>query len=52
MSGTRKIPDSDAELAVWGDNFTAQITQNAAAWEIEREGGKGPYSAIEKAVIP
>jgi hypothetical protein len=34
MSGTRKIPDSDAELAAWGDNFTAKITLNAEAWEI------------------
>jgi hypothetical protein len=31
---TGNIPGSDAELAVWGGNFTGKITQNAAAWEI------------------
>jgi hypothetical protein len=31
---TGSIPGSDAELAVWGGNFTAKITQNANAWEI------------------
>jgi hypothetical protein len=29
-----KIPDSDAELALWGGNLTAKITQNAEPWEI------------------
>ncbi|MDR0753951.1 MAG: hypothetical protein LBF04_01010 [Prevotellaceae bacterium] len=31
------IPYRDSELAAWSANFTAQISANAAAWEIPRD---------------
>jgi hypothetical protein len=34
MSGTKKIPESDAGLAVWGDNFCGKVSLNSTAWEI------------------
>jgi hypothetical protein len=34
MSKNKTIPDSDAELAVWGGNLSAKVSENAEPWEI------------------